>query len=539
MPIQAQAADGTTHEFPDGTQPAIIDKAMKSYAQSGAGSVAAGKPGRVPSATMGMGEGFMTGLQDPLIGGKQLYSHALQSPEQAATVDKQVQQREADIASKGGGGISRVLGEVTTGAPLMAAGPLGIAGAAAGGAAQGALQPVTGKGNYWDQKTNDMLLGGAFGGGLGVAGKVIGAGSVAPDAKKLLDAGVNLTPGQLSGGVFRRAEEAFKSFPILGSFIRGAEGRGIEQFNTSVLNQALEPIGAQLPKGIAAGNEAIGATQKIIGNAYDKLLPTLNLTIDKGLTNDISNIRFRATELPKPQQEQLDGILSNRLASFFQRSPMPGRQGPTLKETESSLRAIADNYRSSADPAQRNMAYLIDDARGALRDALERQNPGQAKELQKIDTAYAMFARAQGAASRRATSEGVFTPNDLLQTIKQQDKSVRKGSFARGDALMQDFAQYGQAVLPAKMPDSGTTERALYDTLLLAAAGGAETGHISPWVAAGLGGGAAPYTRPGIGALNAVARSPIGGTAPYAAIGATPAALRGAKDEPQYQGPVE
>src|SRR5271166_3490523 len=32
--IQAQSADGTTHSFPDGTKPEVIDGVMKSYAQS-------------------------------------------------------------------------------------------------------------------------------------------------------------------------------------------------------------------------------------------------------------------------------------------------------------------------------------------------------------------------------------------------------------------------------------------------------------------------------------------------------------------------
>ena len=34
MPIQAQSADGKIHEFPDGTDPAVVDRVMKDYAQS-------------------------------------------------------------------------------------------------------------------------------------------------------------------------------------------------------------------------------------------------------------------------------------------------------------------------------------------------------------------------------------------------------------------------------------------------------------------------------------------------------------------------
>ena len=31
MPLKAESADGVIHEFPDGTDSAVIDKAMKSY----------------------------------------------------------------------------------------------------------------------------------------------------------------------------------------------------------------------------------------------------------------------------------------------------------------------------------------------------------------------------------------------------------------------------------------------------------------------------------------------------------------------------
>lgn len=35
MPIRAQAADGSIHEFPDGTAPEVVDRVMKAYAQGG------------------------------------------------------------------------------------------------------------------------------------------------------------------------------------------------------------------------------------------------------------------------------------------------------------------------------------------------------------------------------------------------------------------------------------------------------------------------------------------------------------------------
>jgi hypothetical protein len=43
MPIRARAADGSIHEFPDGTRPEVVDRAMKGYAQSKGGGKAPAK----------------------------------------------------------------------------------------------------------------------------------------------------------------------------------------------------------------------------------------------------------------------------------------------------------------------------------------------------------------------------------------------------------------------------------------------------------------------------------------------------------------
>lgn len=507
-------------------------------------------PGKIPQQDpMGAGGSFVTGLQDPLVGGNQLIAHLAKSPEEAQKVDTQVKAREAQLQQQGVQPVMRGLGEATTGLPLMAAGPAGIAGAAIGGAAGGALQPETGKGDYWSQKTDDVLMGTAFGAGGGAAVKTLGAilgPSLRPEAKALVESGVQLTPGQMAGGLARRAEEAFKSLPILGSFIRGAEGRGIEGFNKAVLNQALEPIGQKLSPGTRAGQMAIKETKQKLGAAYDAVLPQIKLGLDHDLAQDFSNIRHQATELPRPQEEQFEKIIQNRVVPFFQ--PQPGAVKPTLKTVTGALQEIADSYRGSGDPAQRLLAQRLDDTKKAMNAGMVRQNPQLADQLKKIDAGWAMFARAEGAATRRATSESVFTPNDLLQVIKSQDKSVRRGRFSQGDALLQLYATYGQKVLPGKMPDSGTPERLMYDAAFLSSAAGAGTGHVSPLVPIALGGAAAPYTSAGMGALNAVARNPllprtgaaVRGAAPYAGIAGAPVGLRQGKDEtPQYGGPQQ
>src|SRR5580693_8080939 len=295
--------DGKTYRVnaPEGS---TKDDALKYVQQQHAAKpqttdVATAPPGKIPEQNMGMVGSALTGLQDPLVGGKQLYTHLTGSPEESAKVDTQVQQREADLQAKGVNPIARGAGAMVPGMALAGpAGALGsvggaMLGGAVGGAVQGALAPEGGQGNYLDQKTNDVLFSSAFGGAS--AGLFKGAGKViAPTldtaAKAMKDAGVPLTHGQIMGPIVRRAEEAFKSVPILGDFIMNAEKRGVEGFDRAYLNQGLSFIGQKLDDKVPIGRDAIAKTQDLISAEYDKLLPTLKTSLDKDLVSDLTNV---------------------------------------------------------------------------------------------------------------------------------------------------------------------------------------------------------------------------------------------------------
>jgi len=566
-------------------------------------------PGKIkPDADLTVPEAFVTGMTDPAVGGHQLYSHLMESPEEAHKVDTQVQAREADIRARGGGGISRQVGRAAIQAPLaLATGALGPAGAVGGGAISGLTEPVASGGDYWTQKSLDTLFGGAFGFafGGGLAGTM--AKRLTPEARTMIQSGVNLTPGQIMGGPFRRIEEAASSLPILGNFIRGAEGRGVGAFNRSIANQALAPIGGALPKGVE-GRAAVGAVESQLSDAYDQLLPRVQVKLDDEFQNKLHVIRDNARELPTPIREQFENILQNRLGRYFDQpqtahgpipatgyqppgGPMPppgmghnlgpqlppaggvgpqlpsqnpagGQMGPqmvgprpvngeTFKEGERALRDLANKYRQSSDVDQQRLGWFLDDVRAALRDALIRQNPNEADQLRNIDLGWAMLTRLQDASNRSVAKLGRFTAVDLLNAVKNQDKTIRHSAFAKGDALMQTYAEAAQKVLPHTLPDSGTTERYLtIEGAKLAgsaAAGGAavEAGAVSPAtvLAAGAGLTAAglPYTRAGLAALNSVLRNPalgqstLGRAAPYLAVGAEPLA----SGPPPYGGPQQ
>ncbi len=422
------------------------------------------------------------------------------------TLDDYEKQREENIqrerAMRGDSGpdVFRAAGSamsptnyVLPGAAETTLGRIGLG--AAGGALSGALNPVP-HGDFWKEKAEQTAVGAGAGGGVGAAGEAVTsliAPRVQAAAHTLLENGLSLTPGQTFGGVAKRAEEGLKSVPILGSAIRSGERNALESFNRATVNRSLEPIGAQLPAGITAGHEAIAEGQHILGRAYDDLLPNLHFGMDQQFGSDIQGIRQVVSEMPAPQAEQFENILRNRLGT--RAGPDGQMDGETLKQVQSELTHLANTYRTSGDAAQRYLGYAIGDVNTAMRDALERQNPEYAPQLRNVNRAYAAFARVEGAANRRATAGGLFTPGDLLQSIKNGDKTARKRAFAAGDAMMQDWAESAHRVLGNTMPDSGTTER-----LLWAGGAGGLLFH-NPLVAAGAVAGAAPYTQPGMDLL--------------------------------------
>lgn len=199
MSIQTQSADGVNHEFPDGTSPEVVDKAMKSYAEEH----------RDKTSTL---QEVGRGMADPAYGLGQLASHVLPSPppiqsmegeniDLTAEGDKIVSEREAAIqkerggsknidwarmagqalspinyigAGVGGAAIKPLASKVLT--PGLAVGAETAASAVTGGMASGAVQPVQDTKNFAKEKLQEIGLGGLIGGAFGAAGGATAAG---------------------------------------------------------------------------------------------------------------------------------------------------------------------------------------------------------------------------------------------------------------------------------------------------------------------------------------------------------------------------
>lgn len=387
------------------------------------------------------------------------------------------------------GGALKVASQVLPKVPGLSAvanallAPKSVKGAVGLGAGIGAVQPAV---NNEERVTNA-----AIGGVGGAVGNLIPKGvsrvlnPQTDDAvKALMNQGVTPTPGQIIGGAAKRVEDAATSIPILGDVIRARQKGVIGEFNDAALNRSLAPINQKIT---SKGREAIDEAATKIGAAYDAVLPKVVLKKDNQFANALSAAQANVSSLPAEQQAQFAKIIGDNITNKF--TPAGFLRGSAFKESDSELGRLARGYSGDANFANRELGKAIRDAQAGLRNLLATQNPQHAKPLQAANEAWANFIRVQDAAGRVGAKEGVFTPAQLGSAVRGQDKSLRHGAYAKGEALMQDLSDSGQKVLNSTVPDSGTPYRA---ALGLAAGGGLAA--VNPAALAGTIGASALYT---------------------------------------------
>lgn len=333
-------------------------------------------------------------------------------------------------------------------------------------------------------------------------------------ATSLREAGIDLTPGQRLGKAAKSVEAMGESVPFLGLAMRAARIRTIEDFDRATINRSLSHIGEELPKTSKPGHDSVKEAGSLIGKEYDRLHRNMSFQADQQFITDFSQLDQYVRSLAPAQREQFTNIVKDQVARKM--SPAGSMPGKSVQQVRSELRERGRGYNSSSLQSERELGTALGQLNTLIGENLERVNPAYAQALADADAAYAMLVRIENAASRRPTSMGVFTPSDLLQATKTADSSVRKRAFARGDALLQNWGEAGQRVLPSDIPTSGTVERAATIGATTAAVAAPHTAlAAAPYLAAG----ALPYTTAGMWLGN---RMPDGMTTQLAIPAVTP-----------------
>ncbi len=511
--------NGHTIEFPDGMGAPEIEAAIKKNRLSIA-PTATPAP-EAPSRMERIGQG----MRDPIDGSAQLLTKMLPQGMvnagnslnnwladntglvgrlPAGGVDQQVRENEAKYqASRGdeagrfdayrmGGNVLSPANVAIAARTPQAVSTLGRVGLGAlGGAASGAMNPVTAGDDFTSEKLKQVGVGGAFGGAVpavvgGVSRVVSPKASVNPNVQLLKSEGVTPTIGQALGGRWNTLEEKATSLPIAGDMISSARARALSEFNNAAINRASGKVGAQVE---GTGQGAIREAGDAISQSYDDALSSIKVVrFDPQFGQDLAQLKGMAQSLTPPMRAKFNAKLDEVVGSRM--SGAGSMLGPTYKKVDSEIGQLAAKFGKSSVASESELGDAFTQLQNLLKQQAMRSNPNAATALKQADAGWANLVRLEGAAKAGKNAEGLFTPAQLNAAIQKADSSVRGRSVSRGTALMQDLGNAGQQVIGNKVPNSFTTDRALI------AGGGLGAYFLDPLIPAGLLGAGAMYTQP-------------------------------------------
>jgi len=446
-------------------------------------------------------EGVATGMGDIVYGGGQFlentaeelapgFAEAVQSGDEwlyektggvlgspkGVTMDDKVKAREHIYREKTGieeGEFdgARLAGNVAT---ALVGGATRLVPMIAEGAAMGVAMPSTSD-DYWGDKVDDATigaLGGAGGKMIMEGGQHIANQYAAPALKAMKERGIQPTVGQAMGGSIGQFEEAAGSIPFAGALFQAPRGRALEEWQASVLNEVLDPIGKSVDEIGVAG---MAKAQDLIKQAYkeaEAMMPTMGIgpAFSKGLNevfgqgidlgmNEGTEKAFRKimkdtvwSRIPKVQ-EFMGPTQARNISEIT---------SANLKKVESELTTKINA--KGTDPQLREALVRV---RAYIRQEAASQSPEYRAAIQAADKSYAKMKRVVKAENTSAAKEG-FQPSQLVRATIQQSGD---NTAAAGRGLMQGDAMAAQKILGDTLNDSGTTARAAATALLGTGAG--------------------------------------------------------------------
>jgi hypothetical protein len=378
------------------------------------------------------------------------------------------------------------------------------------GAGQGA---VAGSGYAKEgERLKGAGIGAAIGGPLGAAIPAAIGGvsrlampksSAGGEAQKLIQEGISLTPGQRMGGAVQTFEEAATSLPFLGGAIKGAQKRGIEDFNRAAINRALKPIGEKLDDNTPVGRSAIEEMLEKTSKAYEDLLPNMRFEMDVRFRSQLNELIESAQFLSPATANKFNKIVETNIAKKL--DAKGGISGETFKGIEEDLGKLATKLSGAMEIEGRQLAGATKELQTLIRESLQRTNPNQAQQLRQINKSYRLGSIVEDASGKApGKNAGVFTPSNLDRAVKSAKTFGKaKRAYVKGKAPMQDLSDPAVQRLSQTLPESGTAPRALTAMLL-----GGGAGAIDPTAGVLTGLAAGGYTRPGQAALNFILNRP-------------------------------
>jgi hypothetical protein len=231
------------------------------------------------------------------------------------------------------------------------------------------------------------------------------------------------------------------------------------------------------------GREGVQQAEEQIGSKYDAALDQFVNGVSPDLT-----FTMRAHYIPKDSGLLLGKDQVKNFTSFVKDkiTDVSAKNDGAIpaelaKKIDSEIGARARELSSSSTQSERDLGKAFSMLQTEMRGLFTRSAPTPEANalLNEANGQWAQFVRVQKAAGSLGAKDGIFTPAQYQAAVKSSDTSVRKGRFAKGQALGQDLSDAGKSVLGDTVPNSGSIDRLLVAQALLGAggAGAAAYGH--------------------------------------------------------------
>lgn len=274
-------------------------------------------------------------------------------------------------------------------------------------------------------------------------------------ARKLLDAGAELQPGQAFGGAagsIMRTAEGLRD--TLYKFVgKEADPDKINKAFTYVtVNEALAPVGKSISKasddGFALVKQGLTLARKSYNEAFSKIK---TVGIDDEFLTGLKAVQAEAKNSLEPKEyakfmKEISNNIGKRFNPATSNTPQITNGGPGsptynidgqgLHNIKKFLQARLENLRNSTEELGSTRKDLYDKVMEQFKDYTYRVDP--TGSIKAADTTYANIYRVAGAAKAAAKNSGNFSPEQLAGAAATQSTTLSGGT---GSAPLQQYAK--------------------------------------------------------------------------------------------------
>lgn len=309
-----------------------------------------------------------------------------------------------------------------------------------------------------EQGANAMLSGGATAVGSALTGGIgrmaaPGMRAASPEAARLVDVaareGIPLDAAQRTGSkVLQNTKAALNSIPWTAGAQQADEAARQAAYNTAILKRLKSNASAATPDVLA------DVHSRIVGD-LGKAVEGVTLAVDDPLFEKLAAVEAKhLRKLPSNQRQEIIGYFDDIVGSIDKGIP-----GDAYATARSELGRLA--YGSS-HPQVVDAAKAI---QKALDEAFDTQAPAAKVALMKeARPAYKLYMEVTDALAKSRNTEGNISPKQFYASVQRATPGFERG--AGGE--VGDIARAGRQFLPDAVPDSGTSQRAMYQGILTA-----------------------------------------------------------------------